>query len=166
MQMRDIRISYPLIPSTIHCNSLSGFSVNSSGLLAKRLWHPCASEPRGRAAWHTLSRDFAYQALPFFSVHATLKNWVGPGEAPAYTVVLIRFRLGTGRMPQVKGQALHVRMRNRGDNTWFTCVRWCTRTDSAADCTAVSYYGVWSHSQAIYLLGDHVYTWLDTTTTS
>ena len=38
------------------------------------------------------------------------------------------FRLGTGRMPQVKGQALHVRMRNRGDNTWFTCVRWCTRS--------------------------------------
>ena len=30
-----------------------------------------------------------------------------------------RFWLGTGRMPQVKGPALHVRMRNRGDNTWF-----------------------------------------------
>ena len=28
-----------------------------------------------------ISRDFAYQALPFFfSVHATLKNWVGPGD--------------------------------------------------------------------------------------
>ena len=23
-------------------------------------------------------------------------------------------------MPQVKGQALHVRTRNRGDDTWFT----------------------------------------------
>ena len=60
-------------------------------------------------------------------------------------------------MPQVKGQALHVRD-NWGqfhetfgplDNTWFTCVRWCTRCKAltmdniaeGTDSAAVSYYG-------------------------
>ena len=54
--------------------------------------------------------------------------------------ISLRFRLGTGRMPQVKGQALHVRMRNRGDNTWFTCVRWCTRKVLTQLQTALQYH--------------------------
>ena len=94
--------------------------------------------------------------MPIAAVSTLGDRRGGAGESCSFllcsshlSLYFIRFRLGTGRMPQVKGQALHVRMRNRGDNTWFTCVRWCTRTDSAADCTAVSYYGVSSHSQAI-----------------
>ena len=55
--------------------------------------------------------------------------------------IRIWFRLGTGRMPQVKGQALHVCMHNRGDNIWFTCVRWCTRCKALTQLqTALQYH--------------------------
>ena len=58
----------------------------------------------------------------------------------AHARISLRFSLGTGRMPQVKGQALHVRMRNRGDNTWFTCVRWCTHKVLTQLQTALQYH--------------------------